>query len=367
MSQGPGAAEPRIRVMIVDGDGTARQDLSRRCTEAGDFEVVGTAINGRTALAKLPGYRPDVVMVDLVSVDVDGLAFVAALRRQQPSTGLVLLVADGMIDGQQKPPDPALHPYELVARSLALTGQQPLQAARAAVGRDRRCPGGVCEPSSPAAARQRPVQVAAVPAAPRKTWRAADAQVVGIGTSTGGPNALAALLPNLPADFPLPVLVVQHMPPVFTASLAQSLARVCKLAVREAKDGEPVLPGAILIAPGGQHMRVVRHGGTARVSLSQDPPEHGCRPAVDVLFRSLETVYGGKTIAVIMTGMGEDGFAGCRALHQRGAWIVAQNEATCTVYGMPRGPIETGIADVVAPLDQLAARICEAAPTGVRS
>jgi two-component system chemotaxis response regulator CheB len=360
MSQDPGAADAPIRVMIVDGDGNARQHLARRCLDAGDFAVVGTAMNGRTALAKLPGYRPDVVLVDLVDADVEGLAFAAALRRQHPATGLVLLVEDDVLDGLQKPPDPALHPYELVARQQALGGAVPslVLAARAAAGRTRQRHTA----TSPKAPAPRPPA-----ASPRTSWRAADAQVVGIGTSTGGPNALTAMLPHLPADFPLPVLVVQHMPPVFTASLAQSLTRVCKLPVREATHGEPVRPGQILIAPGGFHMRVVARDGGKFVELTQDAPEHGCRPAVDVLFRSLDAVYGGRTIAVMMTGMGEDGFAACKALHRSGAWIVAQDEASCTVYGMPRGPIEAGLADAVAPLDRLAECIQAAAPKGVRA
>lgn len=358
MSAAPQDPAAPIRVMIVDGESAARHALSTQLQRNGELEVVGTAINARTALAKLSTYRPDVVTIDLVSSDVDGLALVRELRQKGALPGLVLMVADPNATAALEA-DGSLAPCEILLRAPAIAAaadqRAPAAAVLAAAGRRRRTTPRASDP------------VATTPAAPTTRRRKpSHPEVVGIGTSTGGPNALAKVLPLLPADFPLPVLVVQHMPAGFTASLAASLTRVCKLPVREAVDGEPVLRGQVLIAPGGQHMQAVRAGERVVVQLTTDPPEHSCRPSVDYLFRSLCNTYGADTVAVIMTGMGEDGLLGCRGLHAAGAWIVAQDEASCTVYGMPRGPIESGIADVIAPLDQLAARICEVAGRGIR-
>jgi len=164
-------------------------------------------------------------------------------------------------------------------------------------------------------------------------------------------------LPQLPGDFPVPVLVVQHMPPLFTRSLARSLGSRCALRVCEASDCQPVVPGWILIAPGGMQMKVERDATGVLVRITDDPPEHACKPSVDYLFRSAAQVYGGHVVGVLMTGMGCDGVDGCRLLKQHGATIVAQDEATCVVYGMPREAVEQGVVDIVAPLDYIAREI----------
>lgn len=179
-------------------------------------------------------------------------------------------------------------------------------------------------------------------------------QVVAIGLSTGGPQALIQLLPALPADLPTPVVIVQHMPPVFTRSLADDLNRRCALTVCEAQDGEPLLKGKVYIAPGGQQMKVVRRAGALEICVNNDPPELSCRPSVDYLFRSVAQVFGAASIGVIMTGMGNDGTDGCRLLKRSGAQIICQDAASCVVYGMPRQPVEEGIADEVVPLNKLA-------------
>jgi two-component system, chemotaxis family, protein-glutamate methylesterase/glutaminase len=178
-----------------------------------------------------------------------------------------------------------------------------------------------------------------------------------IGISTGGPKALTTMLPQLPGDLRVPVLIVQHMPPVFTKSLADDLDHRCRLRVYEAADGQPVRAGEILIAPGARQMKIERTAEGVVARITDDPPENSCRPSVDYLFRSLAAVYGAKCLAAIMTGMGNDGAAGCRLVKARGGLVAAQDEASCVVFGMPRQPIEEGIADVVAPLDRLAAEI----------
>lgn len=181
--------------------------------------------------------------------------------------------------------------------------------------------------------------------------------VVALGVSTGGPQALMRVLPKLPGDLPVPVLVVQHMPPVFTRTLADNLTRESSLPVYEAADGQTVESGCILIAPGGLQMKVERENRAVVVRITDDPPERSCKPSVDYLFRSVAEVFGGNAVGVLMTGMGADGLNGCHLLKQRGATIVAQDEASCVVYGMPREVVEQGLADIVAPLDEIASEI----------
>ena len=192
----------------------------------------------------------------------------------------------------------------------------------------------------------------------RKQRRSALSVVV-IGTSTGGPEALRSVLPAIPWDFPFPILVVQHMPKHFTASLAKSLDGICPVNVAEAAHGDLVESGRILIAPGGEHMKLRRQGDSVIVELTTDAPENHCRPSVDVLFRSAVDVYGAGTLGVIMTGMGEDGAEGCRLIRKAGGSVIAQDEESCVVFGMPRLPVEEGIADAVVPLSEVASEMLE--------
>jgi two-component system chemotaxis response regulator CheB len=213
-------------------------------------------------------------------------------------------------------------------------------------------PSGPPAPSRPAT----PVlpQNAVAPAKPRVVQRP---QIVAIGVSTGGPTALSEVLPRLPRDFPLPVLIVQHMPPVFTRLLAERLATQCALRVEEAADGSTVGPGKMLIARGDYHMRVRRSGTQVVVALDQSSPENSCRPAVDVMFRAVGEVYGGGAIAVILTGMGQDGVRGAEVLKANGACVIAQDEASSVVWGMPGLVVKAGLADAVVPLERVAAEI----------
>jgi two-component system chemotaxis response regulator CheB len=188
--------------------------------------------------------------------------------------------------------------------------------------------------------------------------------LLAIGVSTGGPNALAVLLPALPADLPVPVLIVQHMPPMFTRLLADRLDTQCRLRVREAAHGDPLEPGVISIAPGNFHMAVQRLGSasasTPTIAINQGPPEHSCRPAVDVLFRSAAQVYGAHVLAVILTGMGQDGLRGCEDIAARGGRIFVQDEASSVVWGMPGFVARAGLAQKVLPLDVMATEIVRA-------
>jgi two-component system chemotaxis response regulator CheB len=187
-------------------------------------------------------------------------------------------------------------------------------------------------------------------------FKRSKAEIIAIGISTGGPNALARMLPMIPGDIGVPIVIVQHMPPMFTQSLASSLASKCAISVREARQGEPLLPNTAFIAPGGKQMKIVAgaDGKNRIINITDDPPENSCKPSVDYLFRSVADHYVGRSTGVIMTGMGSDGTKGLKQLKKNGATIIAQNEATCVVFGMPKAAAETGLADAVLPLDQIA-------------
>jgi two-component system chemotaxis response regulator CheB len=193
-------------------------------------------------------------------------------------------------------------------------------------------------------------------------------EAVVIGVSTGGPNVLEQLVPALLADLRVPVLMVQHMPPVFTALLAERLDTKSRLQVREAQGGETIGPGQLWIAPGDRHLEIVQHGATVRTALTDDPPENSCRPAVDVLFRSAVAVYGGNILALVLTGMGQDGLRGCEQIAAAGGRIVIQDETTSVVWGMPGAIARAGLAHCILPADRLAAEINKtvAAPVGAR-
>jgi two-component system chemotaxis response regulator CheB len=183
--------------------------------------------------------------------------------------------------------------------------------------------------------------------------------IVAIGSSTGGPDALCKVLKPLPADLSVPILIAQHMPPKFTRLLADRLDKICSLRVREAGNGTVLEKGSIWLAPGDYHMTVQRQGARDVLLLNQDPPENSCRPSVDVLFRSVAQVYGRRTLGVVLTGMGQDGMEGCKAIKQVGGSVIAQNQSTSVVWGMPRAVAENGLADAVVPLDFISNRIIE--------
>ena len=385
-----------LRVMVVDADSTYRRCFAGSLGEHPAIQVVATAMNARTALPKAESYRPDVILLDMANAEVDGHGLLAELHGRQIGGRVVLMVAGdagaelerarqyGVSDAVQRVPSPASESaVAALGRDVAqrlVGGVQPAtpsSVANAAVAeaararrelQARKPPAPVATTPPPVATASLSAEPAAQPAtaAPRRGVIRRAVEVVGIGISTGGPKALATMLPGLPADFPLPIVIVQHMPASFTGPLAESLSRTCRIPVREAKAGDVVRPGVILIAPGGCHTKIVRAAEGCIVRLTDDPPEQSCRPSVDYLFRSLHQVYAGNTLAVVMTGMGEDGLQGCKLLRAAGATVFAQDEATCTVFGMPRAIVQNGLADAVIPLEHLAARITEAVRSPLR-
>jgi two-component system, chemotaxis family, protein-glutamate methylesterase/glutaminase len=366
-----------LRVLVVDDTVTYRKVVGDLLSKLPDIEVVGTAANGKIAMQKMEQLHPDLLMLDVEMPEMDGLAVLRSLRASNSQTGAIVLSAFstegaqttlnalglGAFDFLVKPSDGSMDQnIERLTREL-----RPKLAAFARSRQvSRILRSAETGPKAPVPA-HRPPEAAVKPAAPPAAPAIAvgPIQVVAIGISTGGPKALTDMLPCLPANLPVPVLIVQHMPPVFTKSLADDLDTRCKLRVAEACDGQPVAKGTILIAPGGKQMRV-EPGSPATVRITDDAPENNCKPSVDYLFRSVVDVYGGRSLGVIMTGMGNDGTAGCRRMKRCGGTLIAQDQASCVVFGMPRTPVEEGLADVVAPLDRIAAEIVRVIGQGGR-
>ena len=338
----------RIRVLVVDDSVVIRRLVSHALEEAPELEVVGAASNGAIALQRIPFLNPDVVTLDIEMPEMDGLETLRRIRREHPHLRVIMfstltergaaITLTALSLGADDYVSKAANGGSL-DQSLARLRQELVPKIRQ-----------FFKVASPAK-----VEVARPAVAPKSFPR--PARVLGIGISTGGPAALAAILPTLPKDFPLPVLVVQHMPPVFTRLLAERLNATCRIPAVEAAQGDPVIPGKIFIAPGDFHMKVASAGAAVRICLDQSPPLNSCRPAVDALFASIADVYGGAANAMIMTGMGQDGMLGARALKALGARILVQDEESSVVWGMPGAVVNAGLADCVLPLDKLVAEV----------
>jgi len=338
------------RVLIVDDAVVVRRSLSDAIAGDPALEVAGTASNGRLALAKFPSLKPDIVLLDIEMPEMDGLETVRQLRKIDARIPIIMFstltehgasatleaLSLGASDYVTKPSNTDMTgtigkiSQELIPRIHALC----------------RIPGPSAVP-------------AFTPPPPRQTRSRLllPAQIVAIGVSTGGPDALARLIPSLPADLSVPVVVAQHMPPVFTTMLAARLSAKSALPVHECKSGVPLRPGCIFLAPGDYHMVIKNADGVVQLQTHQGPKENFCRPSVDVLFRSVSEVFGARALAVVLTGMGQDGLKGCEHLQKAGARIVVQDEATSVVWGMPGFVARAGLADKVLPLDQIAAEI----------
>jgi two-component system chemotaxis response regulator CheB len=341
------AAGDRIRVLVVDDSVVIRRALSLALGADPCIEVVGVAASGEIALQLVDQLNPDVVTLDVEMPGMGGLETLTQLRLRRP--GLRIIMVSSLTQSGASVTIEALSrgADDYVAKSQASSS---IPEAISSLG-EALSPKVRQFFRLPLAAASPPATPPAAPHAPRSLCRFTE--VLLIAASTGGPTALAAVIPQLPADFPLPVLVVQHMPPVFTDLLAQRLDSQSPLQVLEAKDGMPVLPGQVLIAPGDFHLTAVREGAQVLARLNQLPTENGCRPSADVLFRSAHATWGGNALVLVMTGMGQDGLLGTRPLHAQGARIAAQDEASSVVWGMPGEIVRHNLADAVLPLSAI--------------
>ena len=338
----------KLRILLVDDAVVVRRAVAKVLAADPSLEVIATASNGRLALEKLAQVNPDLVVLDVEMPELDGLQTLRALRRMHPRLPVIMFsqhtrrgaeatleaLAEGASDCVCKPES---------AGGMAAALQQIREQLIPRI--KHLCASGT-EPAPAPVVRARP------------TWipgRRVDVVVVGV--STGGPNALAALVPALPADFPAPLLIVQHMPPLFTTLLAERLAARSAVRFAEAAAGVEVAAGRGWLAPGDHHLVVNGGRDGARLQLHQGPPENSCRPSADVLFRSAAQVYGAGVLAVVLTGMGRDGLRGCEAVRDAGGQVLAQDEASSVVWGMPGAVARAGLADQVLPLEEMAAEI----------
>ncbi|MBN9660826.1 MAG: chemotaxis response regulator protein-glutamate methylesterase [Acidobacteria bacterium] len=340
----------QIRVLIVDDSVVIRRLVSHVLEEAQDMVIVGVAANGRIALEKIQETEPDVVTLDIEMPEMNGLDALRLIRRNHPQVRVVMFSTLTERGGATTLEALSLGADDYVAkasnaggldRSLASLRDELIPKIRQFF--TPAAPPAKLLPPSPVTPPVRPVAYAA--------HASSSSSVVGIGVSTGGPSALAVLLAAIPADFSVPVLIVQHMPPLFTHLLSERLDTLCPLDVHEAVDGEPLDQVKVLIAPGNYHMRVESGSRGPIIRLDQSPPINSCRPAVDALFDSMAEVFGSGVLAVMLTGMGQDGLNGSRALRARGAYILAQNEATSVVWGMAGAVVNAGLANEVLPLE----------------
>jgi len=344
-----------LRVLVVDDSVVIRRLLSDALGKDPDLLVVGTAPSGRVALAKLSTAKPDVVTLDIEMPDMDGLATLRELHASHPSLPVIMCsgltergaaitldaLALGAADYVTKPSqgvDPHAFAATLAAKIKAVVSGAGRRPSALPVA-------GSLPARPPANGNLGPPR-----GTPQTLGRANRADIIAIGASTGGPNALAALLPALPAGLQVPVVIVQHMPPLFTRLLAERLGRGGPLPVREATDGALLQPGHVFIAPGDRHLVVEGPRSAPFVSLNVEPPENSCRPAVDVLFRSVAQVYGPSALAVVLTGMGQDGLRGAEQIRNMGGQVLVQDQASSVVWGMPGFVAQAGLADAVVPL-----------------
>ena len=352
----------KIKVLIVDDAVVVRKIVSDSLSVDPEIEIVGTAANGKIGLSKIEQLKPDCVTLDIEMPEMDGLQTLAEIRKKYRDLPVIMFstlterggsktleaLSLGATDYVTKPANVGSVSIAMKRVREELTPKIKLFCSKAS---------GV-QPSPkvipiPKPTFSKPVK----PVAPVKPSEPKRIDIVAIGVSTGGPNALAELFPHLPNNLPVPIVMTQHMPPYFTKLLAERLTTKSKLKIQEGRANQIVSPGEAWIAPGDYHMEVTRVGATVQLRTNQNPPENSCRPAVDPMLRSVLKVYGPNTLAVILTGMGQDGLKGCEEVKKAGGQVIVQDEQSSVVWGMPGFVYRAGLADKVLPLSHIAGEI----------
>ena len=341
----------KIKVLVVDDSLPNRKALSGMLGQSPGIEVVGAAADGEEAIEKVVRLKPDIITLDLEMPRMDGFTFLRWLMRVAPTPTLVISSRDddrsvltalefGAVDFLAKPVSPEGMDdlkRDLIEKVKFFAGIEISRVSRSVDLLRRAGPGSIPEKRQASARRH--------------------VDIVAIGASTGGPPAVQAILASLPGEFPAAIAVSQHMPPVFTSFFAERLNKVCKISVREAVDGEPLLPGVVLITPGGHHMSFRRTDGGVAVSLKKAREVDRYVPSVDIMMRSAAQNYGRRTMGVILTGMGNDGREGMSLIKGLGGITIAESPETAVIYGMPKEAVEAGAVDISMPLDRIAAEI----------
>jgi two-component system chemotaxis response regulator CheB len=345
-----------VRVLIVDDSGFFRRRLSELLTADPGIEVVGTAANGQEAVDQVPRLKPDVITMDIEMPVMDGITAVRRIMAAHPTP--ILMFSSLTTEGATA----TFEALEAGAADYLPKRLEDIAADRSVAIRElttrvrllatRRARPTLRSPTEIPSPAREPARAPAARAGVAGRYR-----VLVIGASTGGPVALQQVLMSLPKDFPLPILLIQHMPGTFTGPFAHRLSQMCKISVKEAADGDVLMPGQALLAPGGKQMLLEQRAGQVLVRIKEPEPGQNYKPCVDVTFSEVARIFPGKTLALVLTGMGADGREGARLLKQGGSTIWAQDEKSCVVYGMPAAVVEARLADQVLPLPSIGPEI----------
>ncbi len=328
-----------------------------------EIEVVGMAHNGEDGIEMAAKLKPDLITLDIEMPRMDGLTALRRIMEENPTP--VMMISSLTTEGAAATLEAlSLGAVDFIPKQLSYVALDIVKikdellskVKHIARNKPRRSDGSIRRPAAVSPSLKKPI-LSAPPSAGQPQRPKKRINIVAIGTSTGGPPALQAIIPLLPKNLPVPVTVVQHMPATFTKSLAERLNSLSKIEVKEAENGEPVNPGVVYIARGGKHLTVKFNSSSYSINLTDEPSTTLHRPAVDVMVKSVAENYGSAVLGVILTGMGNDGLEGLRLVKQKGGVVLAQNEETCVVYGMPRAVVEDNLADKVLPLEQIAAEI----------
>lgn len=344
-----------LRVLVVDDTALFRQIIEEAFQSISGVSVIGKAHNGKVALEMIENLKPDLVSLDIEMPEMDGVQVLQHLQQASHRPGVLVLSALTQKGGMLTMKALELGAFDFLTKpSLGSADAnkawlcKELETRISAYSRRKEVEGSLTS---------RPKPTKETLPEERAPKDLAKPELIVMGVSTGGPTALATLLGGFPADFPLPILIVQHMPPLFTRSLAQSLSRKCRIDIKEAEQGERLKPATAYLAPGGAHLKLKKDAAGLFCQVTDDPPENHCRPSVDYLFRSVSQAVPGRALAVILTGMGNDGTLGLRLLKRHGCRVIAQDEASCVVFGMPKEAIQAGVVDHVLSLDLIAGEI----------
>ena len=353
----------KIRVLVVDDTALYRKIIRDVLSDFSEVDVVGSAPNGKIALSKIETLKPDLITLDQEMPEIDGMETLRQIKARNLNVAAIMVSAHTTKGAKITVQALDLGAFDFIAKpdsndintnieSLKTQFGPKIEALQNRLGKRLASTKPVPEPIRTLAQ--------AAPLTPEKGLGIkGKPKIIAFGVSTGGPKALAEVIPRIPATIGVPIVIVQHMPPVFTKALADSLDKKSQIKVVEGTDGQILQAGTAYIAPGGKQMKIAAGPGGTNLHLviTDDAPENHCKPAVDYLFRSVSNVYPGYSLAVIMTGMGRDGTLGLRLLKRQGAHVLAQNESTCVVYGMPMEAIKAGVVDEVLPLSSIAGKI----------